>query len=457
MKRLKVIVGLVAVAVPMSWISEAQTTPENGFTPFITPNTMYLDAPSTLLERVEDDVFWVMRGDFLSGERYEFWKVDGTKLSNAEWEKVFSDHPVFNSGVVPVRRPPQGYKQGNICLLYTDGRVKDLGVNWSNVTNFMDGVAVAVPTFSSSEAFYIDTTGKRIYPSIKVDGSSFNYIRPLRDGLRAYKAYRGEWGFIDGNGVVKLAPEYKEVSDFSEGYAWVRMADDSHHLIDTTGKSVFTAGDSNAEVSQVVNGLFYVKEGSNTCYYHVKGGKLDCFDSGNQFYGGYAFVTRPRDFGDVNSLLIDTEMNVVREIPWNMVDAADVSEGKPKFTASGLANINNHNIGGNSYLLRPNADVALAGYYSDSDVVMIINEFGPVSDCGYFVAKIAIEEGAWDRLSGKAIIRPSGEVVWIVSEDKGFDRQYDTKYPVRSDDLDAGGGMFNIRIVDPDQSPVGKR
>lgn len=150
-------------------------------------------------------------------------------------------------------------------------------------------------------------------------------------------------------------------------------------------------------------------------------------------------------------------MNVVREIPWNMVDAADVSEGKPKFTAYGLANINNHNIGGNSYLLRPNADVALAGYYSDSDLGMSINEFGPVSDCGYFVAKIAIEDGAWDRLSGKAIIRPSGEVVWIVSEDKGFDRQYDTRYPVRSSDLDAGGGMFNIRIVDPGQSPVGKR
>lgn len=432
--------------------------PTEARTPFLTPNTLYLDADYSLLDNVSDSVFWVLRGGSLWSKNYEFWKVDGTKLFDAEWEKPFSEQPVFNGGVVAMRRPSENImRKGNICLLYTDGRIKDLNVKWDRVTNFKDGVAVVVPTISSGEGFYIDTTGKRIYPNIKVDGNSFNYIRPLRDGLRAYKAYGGEWGYIDANGVVKLSPKYKDARDFSEGYAWVRMTDGTQHLIDKTGKTVFQTQDGTERTSDVVNGIFYVDESSKTCYYDVNGNKLDCFDSGNQFFGGYAFVSRPKDFGDVNTLLIDTAMNIVREIPWTIVDVADVSEKKPIFSSSGLANINNHNIGGNSYLLLPNADIYLSGYQNNRGIVMNIDGFKPVSDCGYFVANINLELDAWSRLNGRAVMKTTGEVVMIVSEDKEFVRSYGPGYPVLQSDLDSHGGSFTIKALDVNQPSISKK
>ena len=418
-------------------------------TPYLTPKTLYLEADASLLDNVNDSVFWVPRGGSLFNKNYEFWKVDGTKLFDAKWEKTDASAPVFNSGVVAMRRTSDNImRKGPICLLYTDGRIKDLNVKWERVTNFMDGVAVVVPNFGSGEAFYIDTTGKRIYPNIKVDGNSFNFIRPLRDGLRAYKAYRGEWGYIDANGVVKLSPKYHEAGNFSEGYAWVRLADGTQQLIDKTGKCVFQASSGTARTSDVVNGIFYVDEGPSTCYYDVKGNKLGCFEAGNQFYGGYAFVYRPEDFGDVNTLLIDSAMNIVRELSWTLVDGSQVSEKKPIFTSSGLANVNNHNIGGNSYLLLPNAEIDLIGFENNRDVVASINEFKPVSDCGYFIADISIELDAWSRLNGRAVIKTTGEVVMIVSEDKGFVRSYGPGYPVRQSDLDANGGSFTIKAID---------
>ncbi|MDE5887320.1 MAG: WG repeat-containing protein [Muribaculaceae bacterium] len=457
-RKLLTIIGVVCASLLIAPTTEAQQSKAS--VTFITPNTFFLEAPWALLDNVNDDVFWVIRGSgFLStDEKYEFWKVDGTKLFDAEWEKTYSDQPIFNSGVVPMRRPSGNImRKGNICLLYTDGKIKDLNVRWDKVTNFKDGVAVVMPSMGSGEAFYIDTTGKRIYPNIKVDGYGFNIIRPLRDGMRAYKAYGSEWGYIDANGVVKLSPKYKDAREFSEGYAWVRMEDGTQQLIDKTGKSVFKASSGAGRTSDVVDGRFYVDEGSSTCYYDLKGNQLACFDLGNQFYGGYAFVSRPKSFGDVDTQLIDTAMNIVREIPWTLVDVGMVSEKKPIFTSSGLANVNNHNIGGNSYLLKPNADIALAGYENNRDIVMSINEFKPVSDCGYFVANINIELDAWSRLNGRAVIKTTGEVVMIVSEDKGFVRSYGAGYPVRQSDLDANGGSFTIKALDISQPSVSKK
>lgn len=459
-RKLLTILGAVCLSYMVSPVTVADSSEKQSVvhTPFITPETLYLEAPWTLLDNVSDSIFWVKRGDWLTGEKYEFWKVDGTKMFDAEWENIMSGVPVFNSGVVPMRRPSENImKKGNICLLYADGRIKDLNVKWDKVTNFKDGVAVVMPSIATGEAFYIDTTGKRIYPNIKVDGNAFQLIHPLSDGLRAYKAYMGEWGYIDANGVVKLAPKYKDARDFSEGYAWVRMDDGSQQLIDKTGKSVFKCSSSSTRTSDVVNGRFYVDEGSNTCYYDLKGNQLACFDLGNQFYGGYAFVSRPKSFGEVDTQLIDTAMNIVREIPWSLVDVGMVSEKKPIFTSSGLANVNNHNIGGNSYLLKPNADIALAGYQNNRGVVMNINGFKPVDDCGYFVSDINIELDAWSRLNGRAVLKVTGEVVMIVSEDKGFVRSYGKDFPVLKSDLNASGGSFEIKAIDINQPSVSKK
>ncbi|MDE6443179.1 MAG: WG repeat-containing protein [Muribaculaceae bacterium] len=427
-------------------------------TPYITPGTLYLDANSSLLDNVGDSVFWVMRGDPFRSPKYEFWKVDGTRLSGADWEAVFSGHPVFDSGVVAMRRPSENImRKGNVCLLYTDGRVKDLNVKWDRVSNFKDGVAVVVPSASSAEAFYIDTTGKRIYPNVKVDGTGFNIIRPLRDGMRAYKAYGGGWGFIDGSGVVKLSPKYQEAGNFSEGHVWVKMSDGSQHLIDKTGKSVFQTSDGTARVSEVVDGRFYVEDGPNTCYYDLAGNRLGCFKAGNCFYGGYAFVSQPEAFLDIDTELIDTDMKVVRKIDWKVVDESVVTENGPVFSGYGLAAVSTMN---GSYILKPNGDVVLRDYedYNCNGIKGVsINHFKPVSDCGYLVADIRIEDDAWKHTTGKAILRPDGEVVMIVSEDKSFCRTYDRDYPVLQPVLDANGGSFTIKAVDVNQPPLSKK
>lgn len=121
MKRLY---AIIAAGLTLTGLYGSSEIKAEAAVTFLTPQMMYLEAPWTLLDNVSDSVFWVKRGGgFLSfDEKYEFWKTDGTKLFDAEWEKPMTGEPVFDSGVLAMRRPSEGYKKGNVCLLCEDFR-----------------------------------------------------------------------------------------------------------------------------------------------------------------------------------------------------------------------------------------------------------------------------------------------------------------------------------------------
>lgn len=413
--------------------------------PYLTSETFFLNANPWPVSNVYDDIFTVKRGD-----KYEFWKVDGQKLFDANWEAcgTFSSKPEFHCGVVAMRKASDSSKRGNICLLYTDGRVKEMDPSWATVTEFIDGVAIVMTNAANnSKSFYIDTTGKKLYPTLSVDGHASNSIRPLRDGLRAFAKSYQKWGYIDANGTVKLAPKFKSATDFSEGYAWVVMSDDTKHLIDKTGKSVFQAPESNSATSDVVNGRFYVEHGSDVCYYDLQGKLLKCFEEGNCFYDGYAYVTEPKSFGDINSLVIDKDMNVVREMDWKVVPADIVCEHGPVFTSSGLAAVNCMN---GSHLIKPDGDIVLSEFDRNGTTV---TSFSPVSDCGYLVASnVRINDQ-----SAVAILKPTGEIVWLVSESLRLCNPYKAGFPLLDPATSNSGEDVTLKVVDIHQKPIGPK
>ena len=103
-------------------------------TPYLTSETFFLEAEPYALSNVSEGVFSVKRGG-----KYEFWQIDGKKLFDANWESCTPAfvEPEFHDGVVAMRKPAQGYKPGNVCLLYMDGRVKDICNDFFLVNNFM--------------------------------------------------------------------------------------------------------------------------------------------------------------------------------------------------------------------------------------------------------------------------------------------------------------------------------
>ena len=115
-----------------------------------------------------------------------------------------NDFPLFNSGVVPVRRTKANAKgQRVICLLYTNGAVKELDPSWRAVTNFADGLAIVkAKTNGRDSYFYINVKGEKVYPHLKIYGGNDGCMRPLSDGLRAYPTGFDSWGYIDANGKV---------------------------------------------------------------------------------------------------------------------------------------------------------------------------------------------------------------------------------------------------------------
>ncbi|MDE5874474.1 MAG: WG repeat-containing protein [Muribaculaceae bacterium] len=416
-------------------------------TPYLTPETLFIEGTPYTVSNVSEGIFSLRRkGSSFFTESYEFWKVDGRKLFDAKWEKCTPAlmEPAFSDGVVAMRKPTEGYKKGNACLLYADGRVKDLGPGIFAVTNFVDGAAIVWPDVSSTKSYYIDTTGKKIYPSILVDGGQPDCIRPLKDGLRAFPKAYNEWGFMDANGVVKLAAKYKSATDFSEGYAWVVMADNTKHLIDKTGKSVFQAPEYNSRTSDVVDGLFYVEKGSKTCYYNLKGEMVGMFEYGTGFHDGYAFVFSKQILSNTSCELIDKDMKVVRTLGWENIEGAIVDHTLV-FNKSNM-------FAFPDFVMRYDGEGVL-GSFRNYSTGSAIDQFKNVSDEGYIL--VSNIEGA-GNMRGAAILKSTGEVVLVISEDPSFSGPLNNSaLPFRG--APDASGQLRIKTVDIHQAPIGPK
>lgn len=393
-------------------------------TPYLTSRTLFMK--SSLWDQdisdVHDGVFAVKRNG-----KFEFWRVDGEKLFGADWEYCgngYSGTPMFSGGVAVARRStPNAAGKKPACLLYLDGRVKELDPAWTEISSFCDGLALVEATVNyKKQYFYINASGKKVYPNLSVYGDDNHAMRPLRNGLRAYCADYKKWGFIDAQGNVVIPAKYAGVRNFSEGYAWVALPGGEAWqageliLIDTKGEEVWRPGIqintglivNNGTFSDVSNGIVYVEEGSVTVYYDVHGRKLKSFEGGNRFYDGYAFVRGKalEDRTKSNGVyLVNTSFAPVKVVDDNALPGWVIEEYGPNFEPYGLATIK-----AESKVVTPRGDVILKGF--DDMSGNYIRGFRQFSESGYAKAtEVYLLDNRY-----VALIKPSGEIAWLFAE-----------------------------------------
>lgn len=389
--------------------------------PFLTSETKFLKAPYQNISDVSDGVFAVNRNG-----KCEFWRVDGAKLFDADWQNAgdnMMDYPAFVGGVTPAKRASAS---GRIFLLYLDGHIKECDPSWEKVSLFCDGLAmVRAKANRGVEYFFINPSGQKVFPSLPVYANRYGSLvaRPLKNGLRAFPAnnpqdpYTESWGYIDEAGNVKIAPRYKQARDFSEGYALVEL-DGTMQFIDTSGKVVWDTGeDSYAKISDVYDGRVYIEHGPNVNYYDPAGKLLASFAEGNAFYNGRAFV---KEDGKQNVTLIDTSFQPLRSIYWKILPPSDVTQFKPVFEPYGLATVD-----AKSTILDPEGNVVLERY--DGSNGNQIGGFGQFAASGYCHCKSVSLNGA----ICSAFMNPSGEIVWLFSDNLSAAGPYNKLPPIK--------------------------
>lgn len=396
-------------------------------TPFISARTRFMNverADDYSISNVHSGIFAVKRGN-----AFEFWRTDGRKLFDADWEWCSEstdryNFPEFRGGVAVARRTtPNATGKKVICLLYGDGSVRELDPSYETVSQFVDGVALAKQNLGNWQYkyVYLNTRGEKIYTSLSVENDYSTWVHPLRDGLRAFRTTKGTMGFMDASGAVKIAPQYKEVRDFSEGVAWVYEESRNganytrvSKLIDTRGNTVYRAPSSapsslrGSSYGDVCDGRFYIILDRKVCYFNLRGERLATVDAGIGFYDGYTYV-KP-DGGEVfdNSVnVVDTAFRTVRRMSDKIVNGADVSTGFT-FEPYGLATV------GWSNVINPEGDLLITDY-NDVKTNTYADNIRQFDEEGYaIVGRILI-----DRKQYLGLMRPDAHVDWLFSADDG--------------------------------------
>lgn len=390
-------------------------------TPYITNKTKFIRIDDYAeFSSVNDGIFAIR-----SRNKFSFWKITGEKLFDEEWEycgkdvSYSNDFPLFNSGVVPARRTKANAKgQRVICLLYTNGAVKELDPSWRAVTNFADGLAIVkAKTNGRDSYFYINVKGEKVYPHLKIYGGNDGCMRPLSDGLRAYPTGFDSWGYIDANGKIVIQPieHCSDATDFSEGYAWVRVCDDptqpstvygEYNLIDKTGKVVFKSGVlSGSKVSPVKNGIFYVYKNDKYNYYDTNFNQLGSYEYATPFYNGYAYVSKTGNYGDGVDV-INTKFAKLKNFTSSSFDGVSSLTHQPRFDPLGLGLVENADV--ENYFINAKGNIILSSYEKDD---FGIERFLPFTESGY----AQFGAGNWGNSKDCGFLRPDGEIVLVLS------------------------------------------
>ena len=413
--------------------------------PFITEKTKYMQLPyvgSNVVSGVHDGVFAVGRNGVFS-----FWRITGEKLFDFEWEycsemRSYGDRfPEFHNGVAVARKSEGMYSRGTIHLLYLDGSIKEMDPDWTQVSQFEDGLAVVTDNSNyKTSYFYINIMGEKVYPHLKVNGDDEWSIRPVRDGLRAYATGSYTWGYIDTHGNIALDPIYGGAADFSEGYAWVCLKNDPTSLfsngeivlINTQGEVLYRTGISwsgsnfkngyQSYVSDVVDGCFYVRKDDYYYYYNTLFEQIGVAEYGTPFYNGMAYIAPVVDM-DCDVCIVDTDFEVVRKLDDRKMFATDL-RSQPRFTPLGVATVHDKSI--SSYVITPSGGVVMKAYDEDGNY---IDSFLQFTESGMMRATDIWMNGA--RYQG--IINTEGEMEWLFGE----------------------GTLDNVVVILIDEDPIG--
>ena len=420
-------------------------------TPFISENTKYLRVDPLHDNTIGD----VHEGVFAIDHRgkYEFWCVTGELLYGPEWTNPtlrYGDFPYFNSGVCPmvsIKADANGKYRWH--LLYLDGSVKELDPTYTAITPFKDGLAVLTQTVNYKKQYcYINVRGEKVYPHIKLNGDAKDAMRPLKDGLRAFRAlvngFQFAWGYMDANGKVVIPAKYFSATDFSEGYAWVKTCEvgpgnvttQELMLIDKTGKVVLNPG-YHEYYSDVVNGKYYLVKGnrSNYEYYDITGKKLGEFNNGMPYYDGYAFVEVDVDGGNDGVKLIGENAEIVRHFSFDRFVAYILDQ--MTFSPLGTVVYNDMN---DAHILNNKGDILITAY--EGEGYDRISGFHNFTADGYARMTNIMMNGK----DYKGIINTKAELVWLFSEES-----YTKEWPGWP--MPPGPGPWNPGTPTPPQPP----
>ncbi len=236
---------------------------------------------------------------------YSFWTVDGRCLFPAQY-KTFGEKPRFDSGACVVGNADPKNQHG--IILYADGRTRELSKEWTQVTQFYDGVAMVSETSNGINHFYINTKGEKIWPHLsdKVNmtnkGTNHTYMRSVKEGLRAYYSnIEKAWGYLDEKGNVVIKPQFSAVRDFANGYAlafipkYKGSLDGKPVFIDRKGATVIEVPSNApnlqyaATISDISDGYFSIESSDEgTVFYDMAGKEVKRYGLASWFHKGLA-------------------------------------------------------------------------------------------------------------------------------------------------------------------------
>jgi hypothetical protein len=230
----------------------------------------------------------------------------------------------FNNGLA--RASADGVKWG---LINKEGEAIVHLTSYMDIGDFVDGFAVvetvkpkaggmAKYTFISEEG--IEDSGERSYFDVK----------EAQEGLIAFSDYnfllnyeRKYWGFIDTKCNVVIENKYRDVGNFSEGLAAMRLyGNNNWGFIDETGEEVISVLQGSLWVGEFSEGFVRFTNGSTYGYMDRNGDKLipAQFQEAEDFHDGLAKVKQNGYYG-----YIDKTGNVV--VPLEYLRVGNFSEG----------------------------------------------------------------------------------------------------------------------------------
>lgn len=159
-----------------------------------------------------------------SGKEFQYIDKDGKIVINPQ----FKNATVFREGLALVETSGDETKFGFIT---EDGKYA-VNAQYKEATVFSDGLAWVVAENAAPAA--IDKKGE-----IKFTLQDAEEVRLFKDGFAAFSMVNEEgdekWGFVDKIGKVVINPQFKSVSNFSDGLCGVRNDDGKWGFINKEG------------------------------------------------------------------------------------------------------------------------------------------------------------------------------------------------------------------------------
>lgn len=369
---------------------------------------------------------------------FGFWTVDGRCLFPAQYEQ-FGEKPRFDSGACVVRNADPKNRHG--MILYADGRTRELSKEWAKVTQFYDGVAMVSEHSNGTNHFYINTKGEKIWPHLsdKVTltnkGTDFAYMRPVKDGLRAYYSnIEKAWGFLDEKGKVVITPQFSEVRDFSGGYAlafipqYKGSRDGKPVFIDRKGATVIEVPSNapnlqyGAAISNISDGYFSVATSDEgTVFYDLTGKEAKRYGFASWFHKGTSATRADKYDYEGPVYIVNNRFDIVGLFPiWD----ADFGTNLPRFDHAPYFTYKKHIVMNEQY-----QPVLYIPDRMDRN-----NAIGQWSSDGYAKASMVIEDqNTRKEYLYTGIVDPSGAFTVVFSDDESargpFKERLDRKWP----------------------------